>query len=312
MNRAIICRAAALVLAAATAAGAFAADSAAPAPAQAQGAPVPPASKETARPPAPATASAAPSASAKEDPGDAARKRAEALARTRQALAAATAGLAFEKTPLKDALARLAEAGKFSIVFDPALKDAGIDLAARPVTTRLSGITYDDALALILPKECGYRIEPGYVLVTALEKSWVPLSAVVYKAQLKADSPPPVVAVGAGVPQAAETRTSEAGVSYRGPHPMRAAVTAGQSSQRVSGTASTFITMTPPDPLRDAGPEQTIAYLKERVRSQADRRIAPWDDEGGPAGIQYSGGRLIVLQTEHGHRAVAKLLAAVE
>jgi hypothetical protein len=309
MNRAIICSAAALVLAAA-AAGALAADAAAPAQAQSQGAPAPPASKETANPPAPATVSAAPSA--KEDPGDAARKRAESLARTRQALAAATAGLAFEKTPLKDALARLAEAGKFSIVFDPALKDAGIDLATRPVTTRLSGITYDDALALILPKECGYRIEPGYVLVTALEKSWVPLAAVVYKAQLKADSPPPVVAVGAGFPQAAETRTSDAGVSYRGPHPMRAAVTAGQSSQRASGTASTFITMTPPDPLRDAGPEQTIAYLKKRVRSQADRRIAPWDDEGGPAGIQYSSGRLIVLQTEHGHRAVARLLAAVE
>ena len=309
MNGAIIRRAAALVLATAAAAGAFAADAAAPAPAQAQGTPAPPVPKESARPPA-ASPAAAPSA--KEDPADAARKRAEALARTRQALAAATAGLAFEKTPVTDALARLAEAGKFSIVFDPALKDAGIDLATRPVTTRLSGITYDDALALILPKECGYRIEPGYVLVTALEKSWVPLAAVVYKAQLKVDSPPPVVAVGAGFPQAAETRTSDAGVSYRGPHPMRAAVTAGQSSQRASGTASTFITMTPPDPLRDAGPEQTIAYLKKMVRSQADRRIAPWDDEGGPAGIQYSSGRLIVLQTEHGHRAVAKLLAAVE
>ena len=309
MNGAIIRRAAALALAVAQATGAFAADAAAPAPAQAQGTPAPPVPKESARPPA-ASPAAAPSA--KEDPADAARKRAEALARTRQALAAATAGLAFEKTPLKDALARLAEAGKFSIVFDPALKDAGVDLAARPVTTRLSGITYDDALALILPKECGYRTEPGYVLVTALEKSWVPLAAVVYKAQLKVDSPPPVVAVGAGFPQAAETRTSEAGVSYRGPHPMRAAVTAGQSSQRASGTASTFITMTPPDPLRDAGPEQTIAYLKKMVRSQADRRIAPWDDEGGPAGIQYSSGRLIVLQTEHGHRAVAKLLAAVE
>jgi hypothetical protein len=305
MNGAIIRRAAALVLAVAQATGAFAADSAAPAPRAPQAAPAPPAAKESARPPA-----AAPSA--KEDPGDAARKRAEALARTRQALAAATAGLAFEKTPVKDALARLAEAGKFSIVFDPALKDAGIDLAARPVTTRLSGITYDDALALILPKECGYRIEPGYVLVTALEKSWVPLAAVVYRAQLKADSPPPLVAVGAGFPQAAETRTSEAGVSYRGPHPTRAAVTAGQGSQRASGTASTFITMTPPDPLRDGGPEQTIAYVKKMVRSQADRRIAPWDDEGGPAGIQYSGGRLIVLQTEHGHRAVAKLLAPVE
>jgi len=305
MNGAIIRRAAALVLAVAQATGAFAADTAAQAPRAPQAAPAPPVPKESARPPA-----AAPSA--KEDPADAARKRAEALARTRQALAAATAGLAFEKTPVKDALARLAEAGKFSIVFDPALKDAGIDLAARPVTTRLSGITYDDALALILPKECGYRTEPGYVLVTALEKSWVPLAAVVYRAQLKADSPPPLVAVGAGFPQAAETRTSEAGVSYRGPHPMRAAVTAGQSSQRASGTASTFITMTPPDPLRDAGPEQTIAYVKKRVRSQADRRIAPWDDEGGPAGIQYSGGRLIVFQTEHGHRAVAKLLSPVE
>ena len=305
MNGAIIRRAAALVLAVAQATGAFAADTAAQAPRAPQAAPAPPVPKESARPPA-----AAPSA--KEDPADAARKRAEALARTRQALAAATAGLAFEKTPLKDALARLAEAGKFSIVFDPALKDAGVDLAARPVTTRLSGITYDDALALILPKECGYRTEPGYVLVTALEKSWVPLAAVVYKAQLKVDSPPPVVAVGAGFPQAAETRTSEAGVSYRGPHPTRATVTAGQSSQRASGTASTFITMTPPDPLRDGGPEQTIAYVKKMVRSQADRRIAPWDDEGGPAGIQYSSGRLIVLQTEHGHRAVAKLLAAVE
>jgi hypothetical protein len=43
-----------------------------------------------------------------------------------------------------------------------------------------------------------------------------------------------------------------------------------------------------------------------------DRRIAPWDDEGGPARIEVARGQLIILQTEHGHRAIANLVPTAQ
>jgi hypothetical protein len=291
----------------------------APAPASAASAPAPsaaPAPAAAEKPPVPAgkaatgPAPAAPSAPA--DPRDPAVRRAEALAQTRRALAAPVAGIALEKTPLKDALARLAEAGKFNLVFDPALKASGLDPAARPVTARLAGLSYDDAIYLLLPGEFGYRVEPGYVLVSTLDKSWLPLEAAVYRAQLKQAEPPPLVVVGAGLPQVSQANAGQIGASYRGPNPSQGSVTASQQSERSSGGSSTFIAVTPPDPVRDAPPEQVAAMVKRLVRHAADRRIAPWDDEGGPAHIEISRGRLIISQTEHGHRAIANLVPAAQ
>jgi hypothetical protein len=217
-------------------------------------------------------------------------RKAQELARTRRTLTTGKTSVNFENAAIKDVLAYMAEVGKFSVVFDGALGEAGIDLSARTVTIRLTGMTYEDAINLVLPKECGYRIEPGFILVTTLEKSWIPLKTATYSIQLALAEVP----------------------DFEGP---RFDVSTVLSQTRQGGGGSGLFgttTTTKTEETGKATPERIIGMIKKFVRNQTDRRIAPWDDEGGPAGIQYSGGRLIVLQTEHGHRAVAKLLAAVE
>ncbi|MBM4016714.1 MAG: hypothetical protein FJ288_00045 [Planctomycetes bacterium] len=217
-------------------------------------------------------------------------RKAQDLARTRRAMAAARAPVNFENAAVRDVLAYLAEVGKFSIVFDNALQEAGIDLAVRTVTLRLTGMTYEEALNLVLPKECGYRIEAGFVLVTTLEKSWVPLKTATYSIQLALAEVP----------------------DFEGPrfevNTVLAQTRAGGGGGGLFGTT----TAAQPDEKGRATPERIIEMIKKFVRNQNDRRVAPWDDEGGPATIQHLGGRLIISQTEHGHRAVAKLLAAIE
>jgi len=217
-------------------------------------------------------------------------RKAQELARTRRTLTTGKTSVNFENAAVKDVLAYLAEVGKFSVVFDGALGEAGIDLSARTVTIRFTGMTYEDAINLVLPKECGYRIEPGFILVTTLEKSWIPLKTATYSIQLALAEVP----------------------DFEGP---RFDVSTVLSQTRQGGGGSGLFgttTTTKTEETGKATPERIIGMIKKFVRNQTDRRIAPWDDEGGPATIQYLGGRLIVSQTEHGHRAVAKFLAAVE
>lgn len=217
-------------------------------------------------------------------------RKAQELARTRRTLTTGKTSVNFENAAIKDVLAYMAEVGKFSVVFDGALGEAGIDLSARTVTIRLTGMTYEDAINLVLPKECGYRIEPGFILVTTLEKSWIPLKTATYSIQLALAEVP----------------------DFEGP---RFDVSTVLSQTRQGGGGSGLFgttTTTKTEETGKATPERIIGMIKKFVRNQTDRRIAPWDDEGGPATIQYLGGRLIVSQTEHGHRAVAKFLAAVE
>jgi len=212
------------------------------------------------------------------------------LARTRRTLTTGKTSVDFENAAIKDVLAYMAEVGKFSVVFDGALQEAGIDLSARTVTIRFTGMTYEDAINLVLPKECGYRIEPGFILVTTLEKSWIPLKTATYSIQLALAEVP----------------------DFEGP---RFDVSTVLSQTRQGGGGSGLFgttTTTKTEETGKATPESIIGMIKKFVRNQTDRRIAPWDDEGGPATIQYLGGRLIVSQTEHGHRAVAKLLASIE
>ena len=235
-------------------------------------------------------ATGAEAAAAERKAREEAARKAQELARTRRTLTTAKTSVNFENAAVKDVLAYLAEVGRFSVVFDGALGEAGIDLAARTVTIRFADMTYEDAINLVLPKECGYRIEPGFILVTTLEKSWIPLKTATYSIQLALAEVP----------------------DFEGP---RFDVSTVLSQTRQGGGGGGLFgttTTTKTEETGKATPERIIAMIKKFVRNQADRRIAPWDDEGGPAGIQYLGGRLIISQTEHGHRAVAKLLAAVE
>jgi hypothetical protein len=221
-------------------------------------------------------------------------RKAQDLARTRRTLASPRPSFEFENMPIKDILTYMGEVGKFSIVYDKALEEAGIDLSTRSVTIRLSRMTYETALNLILPKECGYRIEAGYILITTLEKSWIPLRTGTYSIQLAM----------AEIPNFTNAPRFEVAAVLQ---------QASQATSGGGGGGGLFATTTAqPEDNGRATPERIIEMIKKFVKNQNDRRIAPWDDEGGPATIQYLGGRLIVSQTDHGHKAIAKFLASIE
>ena len=215
-------------------------------------------------------------------------KRARETARTRRALGTPSRALEFSATPLSQVLQMLAEAGGFAVVFDKALEEAGIDLSTHPVTMRLAGMRHEDAIYLLLPRECGYRVEAGYVLVTTLEKSWLPLKTVVYSVRDAVTVVP----------------------NFVGPR-----FEIGDITSQSQGGGGTNIFGNQPEEPEDEGqarPEQLVDMVKRHVRNESDRRIAPWDDEGGPATVQYLEGKLIVNQTPQGHRAVARLVMAIQ
>jgi hypothetical protein len=220
-------------------------------------------------------------------------RQAQTRARTQQTLATGKPKLEFTDTPLKAVLDYLAEIGHFSIVYDKALEEAGIDLAAIPVSITASGLSYENAIRLLLPKECGYRIEAGYVLVTTLEKSWTPLKTVSYSIQVTMAQIP----------------------DFGGQAPRFEIEYLGQGKQPgPGGSAGTGLFGAQPqkEVAPQATPDRIIEFVKQFARHANDRRIAPWDDEGGPATIQYLSGHLVISQTEFGHRAVARLLAMIE
>jgi len=231
----------------------------------------------------------------KTDDAEAKRKaREEALrqaletARTRRALGTPSRGFEFSATPLSQVLRMFGEAGGFAVVFDKALEEAGIDLSTHPVTMRLAGMRHEDAIYLLLPRECGYRVEAGYVLVTTLEKSWLPLKTVVYSVRDAVTVVP----------------------NFVGPR-----FEIGDITSQSKGGGGTNLFGNPPEEPEDASqatPERLVDMVKRHVRNANDRRIAPWDDEGGPATVQYLDGKLIVNQTPQGHRAVARLVAAIQ
>ena len=206
-------------------------------------------------------------------------------------------GLDFQQTSVKNVLEYLAEIGNFSIIFDKDLETQGIDLETRTVTLKVSGITYEKAIELVLPRECGYRIGPGYVLITTMEKAWLPLKTVSYSVRLHM-----------------------AAIPDFGGHAPRFEVSdvIGSAAQGAGGGGGAFGDLfgagggVLDDQEEQVTPERLIDILKRFVRHDTDRRIAPWADEGGPATIEYLNGQLIVGQTEHGHRAVWRILTMLE
>jgi len=227
-------------------------------------------------------------AEAKRKAREEALRQAQETARTRRALDRPSGTFEFSATPLSQVLQMLAEAGGFAVVFDKALEEAGIDLSTHPVTMRLAGMRYEDAIYLLLPHECGYRVEAGYVLVTTLEKSWLPLKTVVYSVR-------DAVTV---VPNFVGPRFEIGGIT----------------SQSQGGGGTNIFGNQPEEPedATRATPERIVDMVKRHVRNANDRRIATWDDEGGPATIQYLDGKLIVSQTYEGQRAVARLMMAIQ
>ena len=227
-------------------------------------------------------------AEAKRKAREEALRQAQETARTRRALGTPSGTFEFSATPLSQVLQMLAEAGGFAVVLDKALEGAGIDLSTHPVTMRLAGMRYEDAIHLLLPRECGYRVEAGYVLVTTLEKSWLPLKTVVYSVRDAVTVVP----------------------NFVGPR-----FEIGDITSQSQGGGGTNIFGNQPEEPEDATratPERIVDMVKRHVRNANDRRIATWDDEGGPATIQYLDGKLIVSQTYEGQRAVARLMMAIQ
>jgi hypothetical protein len=195
----------------------------------------------------------------------------------------------FQNASVRQVLDYVADVGKFSIVYDRALADAGIDLGAVPVSIRVSGIAYDDLLMLILPRECGYRVEAGYIVITTLEKSWLPLPIHSY-----------------------DLRMALADIPDYGPFAPRFQIqNIGAGGQ--GGVGGLFAA--PAAPVDLAGrvtPERIIELIKMFVTPESDRRIAPWSDTGGPATISYLNGYVIVTQTPRGHAAVLRIITMIE
>ncbi len=223
-------------------------------------------------------------------------RRARDLARTRRTMTAAMRsrpGIDLEHTSVKSVLVYLGEVGNFGIVFDKALEAAGIDLDARTVSIKVSRISYQKAIELVLPRECGYRVGPGYVLITTLEKSWLPLKTATYSIRLTL----------AEIPNFTDAPRFEAGDVTSA---AAAAAGGGGFGDLFGGGAAATTDQS------QATPERIIELVQKFVRNENDRRIAPWADEGGPATITYLGGQLIITQTEHGHRAIRRLLSMIE
>ncbi|KPJ74286.1 MAG: hypothetical protein AMS14_05635 [Planctomycetes bacterium DG_20] len=259
-------------------------------------------SSESAAAPKPAEANAEAATDAAADAAAAYKARQEAalkakeFARTRRTLTStmrSRPGIDFERTSVKNVLMYLGEVGNFGIVFDKALEEAGIDLEARTVSIRVSRVSYEKAIELVLPRECGYRVGPGYVLITTLEKSWLPLRTATYSIRLAlAQVPDFTDAPRFEVGDVLQSATSAAG--------------GGGFGELFGGGATTT---TDQD---QATPDRIIELIQKFVRNENDRHIAPWADEGGPATITYLGGQLIITQTDHGHQAVRKLLSMIE
>lgn len=218
----------------------------------------------------PAAPPAADAAQAKQDTPEARRAaRIEALRkrqqefRLRQSLRTRQTRLAVEQTAVKDVLKMLGELGKFSVVYDPELEQTGVDLAVRSVTLSFTGLTYEDALTLVLPQECGYQVGPGYVLVTTLEKSWLPLRTATYSIRLALAEIPNFVAprmeIGditqqaAGM-SAAVARSATSSATRPSPKPMRTPSPPTASSRSSSASPATRTTAASPPGTTRAGP----------------------------------------------------------
>ncbi len=223
-------------------------------------------------------------------------RQARELGRTRRTMTSAMrsrSGIDFQRTSIKSVLVYLGEVGNFGMVFDKALEEAGIDLEARTVSIKVSRISYEKAIELVLPRECGYRVGPGYVLITTLEKSWLPLKTATYSIRLTL----------AEIPDFTDAPRFEVGDVTQA---AAAAAGGGGFGDLFGGGAAATTDQ------GQATPERIIELVQKFVRNENDRRIAPWADEGGPATIAYLGGQLIITQTDHGHRAVRRLLAMIE
>ena len=135
--------------------------------------------------------------------------------------------------------------------------------------------------------------------MTTLERSWLPLPIHTYDIRMAMAEIPDY---GATAPH-----FNLANIGNVNP------AAGGAGAEGAEGSAGSL------RPARGAGPGGRQGHarpdhrlIKMFVRSDGDRRIAPWSDEGGPATISYLNGHLIVTQTPAGHMAVLRIITMIE
>ncbi len=201
--------------------------------------------------------------------------------------------LDFEKTSLDNVLTYISEVQRgLNIVIDPDIAATGIDMSTRVVDLKVKQVSVESVLHLILGADLGYRVEPGYILVTTRDKLQQNLPVVTYPVQdLVATIPDfgqeaPRFEVG-DVTQAAAQAASGGG---------------GAFGDLFGGGGDLGAEEGP------AGPQELRDLIQRTVNNQSDPNVAAWGDEGGPAAIEYMNGLLIVTQTRIGHDKVSNLL----
>jgi len=199
--------------------------------------------------------------------------------------------LDFEKTSLDNVLKYISEVQRgLNIVIDPDIAAGGVDLSTRVVDLKVKRVSIESVLGLILGSDLGYKVEPGYILITTKEKMQQNLPVVTYPVQdLVAQIPDfsdqaPRFEVGAVIAAAAA-----------------AANAGGGGGGGIFGAAAAAAEPT-------TGSTELIAIIQRTVSSQSDPRVAAWSDEGGPSAIEYMNGLLIITQTGRGHEKVSELL----
>jgi len=198
--------------------------------------------------------------------------------------------LDFAQTSLDNVLKYISEVQRdLNIVVDPELAAAGIDLASRVVDLKLRRVTVESVLKLILGTDLGYRVEPGYILITTKQKVQQNLPIVTYPVQDLVASIPDF---GGQAPRFdIQAITSAAGAGGAG-----------------GGVANLFGATAPAAAEAGVGPTELQDIITRNVNSVADPAVAGWTDEGGPAAINYMNGVFIITQTREGHQRVSDLL----
>jgi type II secretory pathway component GspD/PulD (secretin) len=215
----------------------------------------------------------------------------KAVAETRRRLSEEI-DLDFEKTSLDNVLKYISEVQRgLNIVIDPDISAGGIDISTRVVDLKVKRVSIESVLSLILGSDLGYKVEPGYILITTKDKLQQNLPVVTY----------PVQDLVAQIPDFSDQapRFEVASVLASA----SAATSGGGGAGLFGGGAAAAATGEP-----SAGSQELIAIIQRTVSSQSDPTVAAWSDEGGPAAIEYMNGLLIITQTRRGHEKVSDLL----
>lgn len=238
-----------------------------------------------------------------------------------RALAAPTE-FAFDETPLEEVIKYFRDFHSINIWVDgAALLDAGVSLDI-PITLKLAGIRFESALHLVLdPLQLDWIVQDEVLKITSCKKAASLAETLTYDVQNLLDAGhDPDELIGAIVdcvePASWEGNGGQGTIAHSG------GVLICRQSQRVQ----TRVTMLLDDldliaeqqledldrekaaPLVTLKAYQTFEFPADELVPVVSKMIAPdsWDDKG--VGIQSVKGALLVKQTPHVHREIAKLL----